>query len=59
MKDTILSIIRHILTFAGGLAVAKGIGSEETWVALAGSVPTTVGLIWGAFDEWKASKATK
>lgn len=59
MKDTILSITRHLLTFGGGLLVAKGVLSESTMTQLVGAIPGFVGLLWGAFDEYLPAKKTK
>lgn len=59
MKDTILSIIRHLLTFGGGLLAARGLLSDETIIALAAAVPTFIGLVWGASDEYIAAKRAK
>jgi hypothetical protein len=59
MKDTILSILRHALTFGGGLLVAKGFLSDSTVMQLAAAVPTFAGLLWGAIDEYLAAKKAK
>jgi hypothetical protein len=56
MKDTILSILRHALTFGGGILVTKGLLSEATSLELIGSLTTTIGLAWGAIDEYLAAK---
>lgn len=59
MKDTILSIIRHGLTFVGGFIAAKGLINESTVAELAGGVPAFIGLVWGAVDEYLAAKKAK
>ncbi len=59
MKDTILSVIRHVLTFGGGLAVSAGFLTDHTVAALAGGIPTFIGLLWGALDEYRAARAAK
>lgn len=59
MKQTILSLIRHALTFGGALLVAKGHLSDSTVTELAGVVPTAIGAIWGAVDEYLAEKKAK
>jgi len=56
MKDTILSIIRHALTFGGGFIASKGILSEDTTQSVVAGLVTFIGLIWGAVDEYLASK---
>ena len=59
MKNTILSILRHGLTFAGGLLVTKDLLSDSTANEVAGAVTTTIGLLWGAVDEYRAEQAAK
>jgi hypothetical protein len=56
MKNTVLSLIRHALTFGGGFIAAKGFLSEDTVTTLAAAVPSFVGLVWGAVDEYLAEK---
>jgi len=58
MKDTILSLVRHGLTFGGGLLVAKGLLSDGTSAELAGILATAIGALWGALDEYRAAKKT-
>ncbi len=50
-KDHFLSILRHTLTFAGGLLVAKGTIDEGTANELGGAVITVAGILWGLFDK--------
>jgi hypothetical protein len=45
-KEQVLGIVRHVLTFAGGLLVAKGIATEAMSQELIGAVITLVGGIW-------------
>ena len=56
MKDTILSLIRHGLTFGGGFLAAKGLVSDDTLTALIPAVVTAIGALWGAVDEYLAAK---
>jgi hypothetical protein len=46
MKDKILGIIRHALTFIGGYIVAKGLINETQFAEIAGAAMTLVGTIW-------------
>lgn len=46
MKDKILGIIRHALTFAGGYIVAKGLIDQTQFVEIVGAVMTLAGSIW-------------
>jgi hypothetical protein len=59
MKDTILSVIRHILTFGGGILIAVGYVTDTTWATVASAVPTAVGAVWGAADEYRAARAAR
>jgi hypothetical protein len=45
-KEQVLGIVRHILTFAGGVLVAKGIATEALSQELIGAVITLIGGIW-------------
>lgn len=56
MKDTILSLLRHALTFGGGFLVAKGLLSDSTLGTLIPAVVTAIGAVWGAVDEYLAAK---
>lgn len=58
MKDTVLSIIRHLIGITGAYAVGKGWLSEHSTAELVTGIVSFVGLVWGAYDEFKASKNT-
>jgi hypothetical protein len=45
-KEQILGIIRHALTFAGGVLITRGIIDEATFTELSGAALTLVGGIW-------------
>lgn len=55
--DQIASILRHILTFGGGFAVAKGWISEQTMVSIVGAIITIGGAIWGVVNKTDSSIA--
>ena len=46
MKDQVLGLIRHALTFVGGVIVAKGLVDEVLFQEILGGVMTLVGAIW-------------
>jgi hypothetical protein len=48
-QEQVLGIIRHTLTFVGGILVMKGFIDETMMEAIIGSATTLVGLIWSAF----------
>lgn len=45
-KEQVLGIIRHTLTFVGGICVAKGLVDESTATEVIGGVLTLTGAIW-------------
>lgn len=55
-KDTILSLIRHALTFGGGFLAAKGTISSDALATLIPAVVAAVGAVWGAADEFLAAR---
>lgn len=52
-KDQVLGVIRHTLTFVGGLLVMKGIVDETTITEIVGGVITLVGAFWSLVDKTK------
>lgn len=45
-KEQIMGIIRHTLTFIGGILVIKGITTETTSNEVIGAVVTAIGAVW-------------
>ena len=45
-KEQILGVLRHILTFAGGILVFRGVLDESMLQELIGGVITLSGTIW-------------
>ena len=52
-KEQIMGIIRHGLTFVGGILVMKGLIDETLSQEIIGSVITLVGLVWSVVDKNK------
>jgi uncharacterized membrane protein YphA (DoxX/SURF4 family) len=50
-KEQVLGLVRHILTFVGGILVAKGIATEAQSVELVGAVITAIGGIWSILSK--------
>ena len=55
-KEVIMAIVRHMLTFVGGILIAKGLVDESTMQELAGSLSTSVGLIWSIIQKQNNEK---
>ena len=45
-KEQLLGILRHTLTFVGGILVTKGLIDEATVTEIVGGVITLTGAIW-------------
>lgn len=50
-KEQVLGIIRHALTFVGGIVVMKGLVDETTVTEIVGGVMTLTGTIWSIIDK--------
>lgn len=53
-KDQVLGIVRHALTFVGGLLVTKGLIGEGVSEEIIGGVLSLVGLIWSVASKKSA-----
>jgi hypothetical protein len=53
MKDQVLGLIRHALTFVGGIIVAKGLVDDVLFQEIAGGVMTLVGAVWSVVSKKK------
>jgi hypothetical protein len=58
MNPNIASLVRHILTAAGGFLVAKGLASADQLAELVGAVVSIAGVGWSVYNNKKAAKAT-
>jgi len=45
-QEQVLGIIRHTLTFVGGILIVKGIATEAVTNEVIGAVITAVGAVW-------------
>lgn len=52
-KEIILGIVRHTLTFAGGILVAKGLLDQGVLAEIIGGVMTVVGGVWSIIEKTK------
>lgn len=55
MNDKILGIIRHGLTFLGGVLVTQGVMDDAMFVELFGAAMTLIGGIWSVIDKNKTA----
>jgi uncharacterized membrane protein YebE (DUF533 family) len=59
MNPNLASLVRHILTAAGGFLVAKGLASADQLAELVGAVVSIAGVGWSVYNNKKAAKAAK
>jgi len=50
-KEQILGIVRHALTFIGGIVVMKGLVDETLVTEIIGGAMTLTGAIWSIIDK--------
>jgi hypothetical protein len=55
MNDSVKSLVRHILSAAGGFLVAKGLVSADQLPEVVGAVITLVAAAWGIMSKKKAT----
>ena len=55
-KETVLGIVRHVLTFGGGFLVTKGVADAGEVTELVGAVAAVIGVVWSILS--KRSKTT-
>jgi hypothetical protein len=53
-KEQILGIVRHGLTFIGGILITKGLIDESTATEIIGGVITLAGTIWSIIEKNKS-----
>jgi hypothetical protein len=53
-QTQVLGIVRHILTFGGGILVAKGLLDDGMVAEISGAVITLIGAIWSIVEKNKA-----
>jgi hypothetical protein len=50
-KEQVLAIVRHTLTFIGGVLIVKGLVDESVAEQIISGVMTLTGLVWSVFDK--------
>jgi hypothetical protein len=52
-RDIVLGLLRHSLTFIGGVLVARGIADESQVADLIGGLTTLIGAVWSIMAKKK------
>jgi hypothetical protein len=50
-KEQIMGLVRHVLTFVGGIIVAKGLATDAMTSELIGGIMTVVGTTWSILSK--------
>lgn len=50
-KEQIMGLVRHVLTFVGGIIVAKGLATDAMTSELIGGIMTVVGATWSILSK--------
>lgn len=50
-KEVVLGVVRHVLTFFGGLLVTKGLLAEGVSEQIIGGLVSLVGLVWSVVSK--------
>lgn len=53
-REQVLGIVRHALTFIGGIVVMRGLVDETVVTEVIGSIVTLTGAIWSIVAKNKA-----
>lgn len=56
--EQVLGIVRHSLTFIGGMLIMKGSVDSTEWAELSGSLIAVIGGIWSIVDKNKKSESS-
>lgn len=52
-KEVIFSLIRHTLTFVGGILIAKGVIDETAFQEISGALIALIGGVWSIIEKNK------
>jgi uncharacterized membrane protein YphA (DoxX/SURF4 family) len=52
-KEQLLGVVRHVLTFAGGILIANGLATETLSQEIIGATITLIGGIWSIIEKIK------
>ena len=50
-KQQTLGLIRHTLTFIGGILIAKGLATDGQIIEMVGAAVTLVGTVWSVLSK--------
>ena len=54
-KDQLMGIVRHVITFVGGILVTKGLIDDSILTEIVGATVTLSGAIWSIVSKNKSN----
>ena len=51
IKEQVLGLVRHTLTFVGGILIAKGLLTDSISADLIGGIMTVIGTVWSVISK--------
>ena len=58
-KDSVLGLVRHVLTFAGGFLVTAGSLDPTSLETAVGAIVTLDGIVWSVVAKKKPAEVTE
>jgi hypothetical protein len=53
-QEQVMGIVRHALTFVGGILILKGITDDATLLEISGLITTAIGAVWSVVTKVKS-----
>lgn len=50
-KEQVMGMVRHAMTFVGGILLAMGYVETTMWAEVSGAVLTLMGAAWSIYDK--------
>lgn len=52
-QEQVMGIVRHALTFVGGILVLKGVTTDAAFLEISGLITTAIGAVWSVVTKIK------
>ena len=50
-QEQVMGIVRHALTFVGGILVLKGYTTDASFLEISGLITTAIGSVWSVVSK--------
>lgn len=51
LTEKLSGVLRHVITFAGGVGIITGTQQEQSWLTWGGLIVTGIGILWSLFNK--------